>query len=295
MKTCVFTHWDLDGVTSYLVLTWALGQSLPYVATTSQRFRTDFTNWLISNNIEDYDKIYITDLDVSEHKDLIDKKNMFIIDHHSSHKPEYKNAIAVVKDYPSAAELIYKIFKKLNNLVLNDAQKKMIILTSDYDSYTLDIPDSHKLNTLFWNVNKAFDTFVKTFAKGFYGFSLEHENVIKFYNNKIEQIKQNLQVYAGKFKIQDKERYVCATFTEKNINDVSDVLLKDFKADISIVVNTKENHVSFRRAKEINDVNLAKLAEKLGSPGATGGHEYAAGCSITKTFMEFTKALKQIK
>ena len=175
---------------------------------------------------------------------------------------------------------------------LTDEQKKLIILADDYDSYNLQIPDSMKLNIIFWNTNKAFESFIANFSRGFYGFNIEQENMIKIHENKIKSLRENISVYAGKVNIQNKQRYVCATFCDTATNDVADILKDDFGAEIAIVVNTKKGTASFRRPKENTDVNIALLAEKLVDGG---GHEYAAGGTITEHFIEFTKLLKQIK
>jgi len=291
--TC-FTHYDLDGVVSYITLRWALGPFDSVQQSTARRFREDYTKWLINNNPDDYDKIYITDLDVSEHKDLIDRDNVFIIDHHKSHEENagYKKATAVVKEYKSAAELIYKVFRKLNNLELTQEQKKLILYTSDYDSYELQLSESVKLNSIFWHTNKGFDSFVKHFSKGFYGYTVEQESIYKFYKEVIDRVREQLSVYSGTFKIQGKERIVCAAFADKNINEVADFLLKDFNAEVALVVNTKGNHVSLRRPKTGSDVDVSLLSAKLCN-GA--GHEYAAGGEITEKFLQFTKLLKQVK
>jgi len=293
-KYFVWTHYDLDGVVSYLNVRWGLNKPIPYKTSTPKNFREDFTQWLVHNNIEDYDKIFILDLDVSDNKDLIDRKNFMIIDHHESHvkNSDYKRATAIIKEYKSAAELVYKVFKKLTDVKLTTEQKKLILFASDYDSYTLDLEDSSKLNTLFWNTSKGFESFVRNFSKGFHGYSLEQENIIKFYVQKLLQLKEQIKVYANKIKIQGKERYVCATFAEKNTNEIADILMNEYNAEIAFVVNVKSNHVSIRRPKNVTDVNLSILAESL-IDGA--GHQYASGGVVTKKFCEFTKLLKQIK
>lgn len=294
-KIFVFTHYDVDGAVSYLTLKWTFSKlNIPYQTTTVKRFREDFTNWLTKNNVSDYDKIFILDLDVSEHADLIDKKNVFIIDHHKSHEEaaKYENATAVVKEYTSAAKLIYKVFNKLYDIKLTDAQKKLILLADDYDSYKLDLPDSSKLNMIFWETNGKFNDFVKTFAGGFNGFNYKQESIVKFYNTQVDRIKNKMPVYTGKVKIQGDVRNVCASFAEKYINDIADILIKDYNADIAIVVNKKTNHISFRKPNNLDGVDVSKLAAKL-ADGA--GHEYSAGGSITKNFLSFTKLLKQIR
>jgi oligoribonuclease NrnB/cAMP/cGMP phosphodiesterase (DHH superfamily) len=297
MKIHCFTHWDVDGAVSYLVLKWFHKNiNIDYTTSQAQTFRDDWLKWLSTNNVEDYDKIYITDLDVGEHIDLIDYKNVTIIDHHATHVThidKYKKAKPLIKVYSSAAKLIYKIMAQVYpDVKITDAQKKLIIIADDYDNYTLQIPDSKKLNILFWNTQKSFESFISNFSKGFYGFNIQQENIIQLHETKLKSIEENMSVYANKIMIQGKERYVCATFADTAINDIADILKDKYNAEIAIVVNTKRQSASFRRPKENTDVNVALLAQKLVDGG---GHEYAAAGKITDHFVAFTKMLKQIK
>lgn len=297
MKIHCFTHWDLDGVVSYLALKWCLGiEQLPYTTIfKSKNFREDFTKWLLNNKVEEYDKIFILDLDLSSDDDLIDKKNIVIIDHHESHfiNAKYKNAKAYIdKDCKSAAEVIYKTFKKIRDPNLTDAQKKLIIYASDYDSYTLQFPESLKLNVLFGGTQNSFECFIKQFNTGYHGLTLQQENMYKLYNTEVENLKQSTSVFHGKFNIGGKERNVYAAFAEKYINEVSDYLIKEYKADISMVVCTKKNKVSLRKNHDLEDIDLIGLAEKLLKGG---GHKYASGGEITPEFQTLTKRLTQIR
>jgi len=293
-KNIVFTHYDLDGVVSYLVLKWILkDNNLPYITTTTKRFREDFTQWLTTNKVEDYEKIYITDLDVSSYTDLIDKKNVCIIDHHKTHQENqnYKNATAIIKEYPSAAELIYKVFRRLYDITFSNKKKKMVLYASDYDSYQLRFQESENLNKLFWTFNKGFETFIKNFINGFYGFSVEHLNIIAHYDRILERVESNLIIYEGTLQYQDQTYKICATFGNKYINDIAAFLLKN--CDIAFVVNTQQNHVSVRRKKSL-DIDLTEIV--LTNFGTKfGGHHYATGGELTEEFLEFTKTLKQIK
>ena len=76
-KIMCFTHWDLDGVVSYLVLRWTFPKAnIEFLPTTVQNFRNAYTKWLVKHSLEDYDKVYIMDLGIYEDKDLIDKDNV---------------------------------------------------------------------------------------------------------------------------------------------------------------------------------------------------------------------------
>jgi len=289
-KLMCFTHWDLDGVVSYLVLRWAFPKAqIEYLPTTVQNFRNTYTKWLSNHDVEDYDKIFIMDLGIFEDKDLIDHENVFIIDHHPGHG-EYEKAKTAIKEYPSACLLAYQVFKGLYNISLTKQQKHLLLMANDQDSYKFELPYTNNLNTVFWDSNDKFESFIKSFINGFNGFTLKQENIIKLHDLNLQKIKDNMEVYAGSAKIQGKDRYVCSTFAKQYINEVADILFNDYNADIALVINSNTNHVSYRR-KPNSDVDLAELAKKL----ADGyGHEFSSGSEVTENFMLFTKKLKKI-
>ena len=291
-KIMVWTHWDLDGVLCYLLIKWTFPKAIiEYQATTVQSFRNMYTTWLSKNNTEDYDKIFIMDLGVFEDKDLIDLENVFIIDHHIGHdNTTYKKAKTIIKEYDSAGMLAYKLFKKLYNIQLTRAQLHLLLLSNDFDSYKLEHNDSNKLNIIFWDTTNKFEAFIKNFINGFNGFSVQQHNIIKLHDLKLEKYRKESEIFKGTVKIQGKDRCVCAIFATEYINEIADILLNDHSAEIALVVNTKTNHVSYRRAKT-SDINLFELAFKL-AKGA--GHEYSAGSEISENFINFTKTLDKI-
>ena len=297
MKFMVFTDSDLDGVVSYLVFRWFFkDHQIDVKPTTISKFRNDYSKWLSRNNINDYDKIYVLDLDVHECIDLIDNDKHTIIDHHKTHVDNlnYKNATTIVKEYTSCCKLLYKIFKQLYNQdPLSFEQKKLLLMADDYDCYKLELPDTRYLNVIYWNTQNRFDSFVKNFYNGFTGFTYQQQNIIKLYNQEIKEMLDNLEVYGIKTSVQGKEVLILSTFTTKYINEIADVLL-DKGACIAIIVNTSSNHVSFRRSTTCDDINLIEFTNKV-TGGSGGGHEYASGSEITDTFIDFTKCLKEWK
>jgi len=291
-KYFVWTHYDLDGIMCYLLLKWFLKIDIEFKSTLPKKFRDDYTQWM-ANNTTQYDKIFITDLDIAEHADLVDKPNVIIIDHHKSHNDNfnYKHATTVIRPETSAAKLLYKTFKdKFEDITI--PQKKLLLLVDDYDCYKLDLPDSRKLNILFWNSNNAFETFVKDFNHGFTMFNVQQETAIKYHLEKIQKIFNEAPIYSGNITIQGKKRSVCATFVNKYINDIVDMVYDKYKSDLIIVVNTNQQSVHFRRGKHCTDLDVSEFAKKIADGG---GHEFAGGGKITENFMQFTKLLGQIK
>ena len=292
-KIMCFTHWDLDGIVSYLVLKWTFPKkNIEYVATTVQSFRDSYTKWLKDNDPEDYDMIFILDLGIYEDKDLIDLPNVFIVDHHPHHdSTTYKNAKSVIKtSVGSCCMLMYKAFKKLFNAQFKRPQVHLIMLADDFDSYKLEHEDSAKLNVVFWDTNDKVKAFVKSFGAGFNGFSKQQQNIIRIHDFKIQKIKDEVEVYGKTVSIQGKDRKVRAVFAHEYINEVADILIADYEAEVALIVNPNTDHVSYRRNPD-SDVDLSVLAKKLGD-GA--GHEFSSGSKITDDFMEFTKTLEKI-
>lgn len=298
-KIHVFTDFDLDGVASLLMLHWALGAKpgqLSFKTTTVTNFRKEFLNWLDQNNINDFDKIYILDLDVAKHTDLVDKKNVVIIDHHLTHvkaKDNYKSAKTTVVETSSCAKLIYNTLK--DKVELSAAQKYFIALANDYDCYEFKLPETYELNCLYTNTQRTStkqraDIFLEKYYNGFKAFSSQEKAIIKEFVDRKNKAISNLQIFSGKVSVAGKERVVYGTHGNKFVNEICDYMLNTHPADIVFFVNSDNSHVSFRKNKKC-EVDLSKLAAKICDGG---GHEYAAGGKVTESFMSFTKLLTPI-
>ena len=297
MKILNWTHYDLDGIVSYINVKWAFeGHDVKLETTSPQEFRKDLTKWLEENSLDDYDHVYITDLDVADSYDLIDKSNVIVIDHHSSHvdnMPKYSNMNNIVRVETSCAKMMYQHFNKDLGINYSAAQKKLILLTDDYDQYALKIPESLMLNTVFWslNITTRFETFTKMFHDGFNGWSPQQEAIIDVFNKELKNLIKSLEIFEADITLQGKKRKVLSTFVNTKINEIAIHLLKDIGADIAIVVNLKSKHISFRAHKEDESIDLSKIAAKL---AGGGGHKTSAGGVITDDFMKFTKLFNKV-
>lgn len=291
INIAVWTDVDLDGAASYLVLKWMLLNKcdckVMLNTCSPSKLRAEYLKWLQRNKNEDYDKIIMMDLDTSVVADLIDCSNVTIFDHHESHfaaAKKYKHAVTHVRSCASTAQLIYEVLKSKSSTELTDAQKSLILHVSDYDSYTLALKQTKKLNCLYWTYNgNRVETFAKEFYDGFSGFTQMQENAIALYNKKLADVIANLQTFCGEL---NKWKVVSA-FCETAHNDVAEYLIKNTSADVIMLVNAKQQTVSFRKNNACT-ADLSKIAETLCSGG---GHESAAGGKITEDFLAFAKTL----
>ena len=285
-KAFIWCDCDLDGAMSYTTLCWYLEYDIPFRPVTVKDFEQQFSAW-IRYNKDKYEKIFIVDLDVSgTDPAIIDLPNVVIIDHHKSHKNEYKNATAIVELETSCTKLIYKtVSKKLN---ITDEQKYLVLLADDYDSYKLQVKDSYNLNVVYWAYRgNRVQKFYTDFKKGFKGFNNFHKNIILLHSKKFSELKRNLEPYKAFLVIKGKEIKFVACFADSCINELADYVINKYKADVGVIVNLNTSRFSLRRSKACS-IDLSMLINKIGTGG---GHEYAAGGEMNDKFITFSKLL----
>ena len=289
----VFTDADLDGVVSYLTLSWFLNLEPPVTVTTEKELAATYKSFSQNNHIENFTRIYILDLDICSLAQIVDKSNFSIVDHHMGSVNcgyTFKNARYKIEKEGSTCKMLYNLLKNHYKRDLDNNKKLLISIGHDYDSYTLSNKDvSIGLNTLFWNYQgNRLEKFVNRFREGFNGFTNEEKRIIAFYNNKVDRYILESNIFTGNVAIGANEYKISSIMADFCINEISQQMIDKTCSDIGIVVNSNSNSVSFRRKKGCT-VNLSKLAEKLCEGG---GHEAAAGGKITPVFLEFTKLLK---
>ena len=296
-KRIIFTDADIDGAGCYLVWSWLTTKRLPYKTCRVNDFKKIFGTWMSNNNIDDYE-IYIFDLDVSQDEEtrkLIDRSNVTVFDHHTTHvgkKHLYKKAKIVTREYTSCTRLIYDTFKNTSDNNLTEEQKLLVLLIDDYDCYELKIPQSYKLNVIFWNYQgDRLKKFIDQYYSGFVDFSTQQKNIIKFYERKFQNIRKDIDVHYAQIPINKKTLKFVAVFADSCINEIADYIIKNYKADVGLVINTKSNKVSLRKRKEC-ELDLGTFASRLFEVG--GGHEYAAGGIINEKFGAFSALFRKI-
>ena len=293
-KHFIFTDCDLDGAGSYIMWPWFTGVCPDRQVVRVNDFEPRYKSWLAAGNLNKYDRVFILDLDISRVGciDLVDNEKVTVIDHHQTHVDNldvYKHAKTIVSKSTSCTKIVYNLFKK-SGKDLDDAKKMFVAMIDDYDSYKLKIPQSYHLNLLFWNyqgdrLQKLYDEF----KHGFSGFSNDQQNIINFYQKKLENIKKDLDVHWAYIPIGDKKYKFVSVFANECINEVADHIIKNYKADVGLVVNLKSNKVSLRKSKSCT-LKLGSLATKLFDEG--GGHDDAAGGVLCDKFLKFSSVFK---
>lgn len=294
-KYFIFTDCDLDGAGSYLMWKWFTGKEPDRIAVRVNDFESKYKYWLSQGNLNKYDRVFILDLDVSRVNclELVDNEKVTIIDHHQTHVENmhaYKHAKTHIKQDTSCTKIVYNMFRK-SGRDLPHEKKLLVAMIDDYDSYTLKIPESYHLNLLFWNYQgDRLEKFIKDFGSGFKPFTTEQQNIINFYVKKLENIKKDLAVHWAQIPIKGKGNFkFVSVFATECINEVADHIIKNYKADVGIVVNLNSNKVSLRKRKEC-ELRMGSLAEKLFDSG--GGHDDAAGGMICERFLQFSSLFK---
>tara|TARA_R110000751_G_scaffold224589_4_gene326631 strand:+ start:1018 stop:1902 length:885 start_codon:yes stop_codon:yes gene_type:complete len=286
----IFTDLDLDGCCSYLAYCW-LNQTKPKAITIKvSSLREKFLAWLKRNKISDYKTVYFFDLDTTEIKDLIDKKNVTIFDHHKSHEEEYKNATTIIdKECTSCSKLIYNHYK--SNANLTNEQKKLIAFANDYDCYELKFPESNKLNFLFWYKNgDKLQNFITDFESGFHGFTNEQNKIISYHFYKFKKLRESVSLYKSTIRIAGKEYKFISTFGNEYVNDLCQYIIDNNDCDVCLMINLKNNRVYLRKNRK-TDLNLGKFAQKVCDGG---GHEYAAGGVLNENVLALSKKFTPI-
>lgn len=289
LNITVFFHKDLDGIVSYLVLCWLYNKKLDYIATTPLKLSEDFNKWMALE--KSTDRLYFVDLDVSKIGEMIDHQTTVILDHHKTNLYPFKKAIAKIYNETSCAKLVYNTFFKDTGKPLTNPQKTLIALADDWDSYTNATPLSESLNIVYHCMSKKVESFIEDYYNGFVPFDKFKQNTIELYKKHMRGHLRELKPFFGKVEFDGIPVKVGAVFCEKYVQECCDYLIAKHNVDVAIAVIVNQKRIAVRRSPSNTSVDVSKFVQRIASGG---GHEAAAGGSLTEEFMEFTKMLKPI-
>ena len=286
MKYLLITHTDLDGI-SPVILLKLYNQKFDFHSIEIFDIET-FLKEKLKEDLSIYEKIYITDLSLSEkcHK-IIDesdyKDKVFIFDHHSSHlfAREYKNVTIDIDECGTSVFYNYleKEYGKINNGV-----SEYVNHVKDIDIWTWEKNnnrDAVRLNNLFLLFGK------ELFIEQMYEKLIDSEN---FYFNKlelsfIESEEKRIKEYLI---LKEKEIYMInylnkkaiVIYANKHKSELGSHLATKYpNVDYVILINAAGG-ISFRTKKE--NIDLTEIAGIIGG----GGHKKASGAKFPKEMQE---------
>ena len=292
-KPHIFTHHDLDGAVSLLILLWIYGEenfTWESVSNTNAAIKIESFIQKNPNN-----PIILLDLGLRENfYPFLNNSNVKVFDHHQTTKNfiEKFDKIQLVYSAETSNSLhLYKSIKKCKDK-LSDNQKVLIKLADDFDSYALNYKQSYDLNIIFWHwYQNRFEDFIKDFKNGFKGFTNNQQKAILFIKQRALEVAEKLPLYEGSITFEGSSHQVLATFAEKFSPLIIDYLASKYKPELLFFVNTNTSKVNLRQIK-ISSLDISKFAEIVCDGG---GHHDSAGGHLTESFLELLKNLKQLK
>ena len=288
MKTenFIWINNSLDGIGSSLFLKWFIGSEQTTRISSYQNFKEDFLKF--ANTHKKYKRVWIIGLPTYEYANIVDLDNVIIIDstqNHFDNKDSYTKCKKIIENNTSCVRVLED---KFGTDKVNDNQKKFCDLVNDYAAFTYNDRNCLHLNTIFYQTafRDRVRLFHKQFENGLTDYTNQQKNMILLYEQQFKNVYTNLNFWTYiKEKSGGKQTKIVSTMTSSHINEVANLMIKEHKADIGIVVNVEKGKVSFRRSKTSN-VNLQILAQKLCNGN---GHVYASGGDLTDRFEEFSK------
>jgi Predicted phosphohydrolase (DHH superfamily) len=286
MKYLLITHTDLDGVSPIILLN-LFGKEFDYFNVEVHEAK-DFLEEKLKEGLDIYEKIYITDLSLSEESYKIMEESeyrdkIFVFDHHASHlfAKEYKNVTIDINE--CGTTIFYKYLEKENGKI-NDGILDYINNVRDIDIWLWEQNNNMtavRLDNLFRIYGK--DVFIKQMCERL-------ETADKFEFNELETMliesqEKRAREYMIKkekeiFKINYLDKKAVAVYADRHKSILGHHLAKkNPDCDYVIVINPSGG-ISFRSEKE--DADLTKVAATLGG----GGHKKASGASFPKELQE---------
>ncbi|MGL6185645.1 MAG: DHH family phosphoesterase [Clostridium chrysemydis] len=301
MKILNITHTDLDGIGCQLILELEFGrENIKVERCNYNNVNEAFLKYIESGEYREYNKIYITDISVSEEvAELIERElssTVILLDHHKTaewlNKYDWANVITHNHEkLPiSASELVRSYFKN-NNPKVTEIIKNI----NDYDTWLFSTNGNihaKRLNDLCYMIglDETLDYLhsqinndeIAEKMKDKYDFLLEvRENEYKKY---LESSNKSLTICSYK------EYKVGVVIAERFISELGNDLAKlNPELDFIAVLNMRSG-LSLRGIKE--DIDLGLIAKEIGNSIGVkgGGHPRSSAISLTSNIkIKFVK------
>ena len=292
-KVKLFTHTDLDGVVCGILAKLAFKNvDISYCNYDDINEEVEF---LLKNSVEEYSKIYITDISVNEEiANLIDSscpEKVLLLDHHPTalnlNKFKWSSVKVSNKDKSKTcgASIYFKHLLSLGYLDVNNRLLQTFVeKVRRYDTWEwerLNDKDAENLNNLLYLYGKNMFT-VRFLVKILNNEPTLLNEVDLMILNVAEESKESyIRSKIENIKVTEIDGYlVGVVFAEKHTSLLGSRLGKIYpKLDFFAIINMDKGTVSYRTSKE--NIDLGKFASNYGG----GGHKASAGSPISSSLI----------
>ena len=282
MKTLLITHTDLDGITPIILLN-LINTDLEFKSIDINDV-TDTFNELFETDLSIYDKIYVTDLTLTEdiyNKIKAKKLNVLVFDHHETHlfAKDYQNVtikIELNKRPTCGTELFYEYLKneypELNKPII----KHYVEQVRQLDTFTFESELPRHIEMIRETIGRT--DFIKSITKRLKKDKDELELTTfekRFVKLKAEELQRYIQKKDQKmlrFEIKNKKCGV--VFSENNKSEVGNYLANKYPELDLIILIDASSRISYRTCKD--DIHVDEFAGYFGG----GGHQKASGSAF---------------
>lgn len=302
VKVKLFTHNDLDGIGCAIVAKTAFGDNCSIEYCSYSKIDEKITSFLRSEDYEEYDAVFITDISVSEQTAEIIQESFAdkvqLIDHHGTAAwlnkydwalvQETEGLLPGLKDsreerLASGTSLLFRFLWE-NEIIDNLDLVDLVEQIRQYDTWDwkniYNNPTPKQLNDLLMLIGRY--KFIDRFIKNNEVIFTQSERLLLEVENK--RIDWYIKSRKNKIVPLSIEGYnIGVVYAEQYHSELGNVLAEEHpEFDFIAMVNFGTNSISYRATKE--DVNVGEFAQKMGG----GGHPKAAGSPIE---VELSKAL----
>lgn len=288
LKILLISHEDADGYGCNIVAEICLnGHQVDIENLGYGKINKRVLQLINSNEADNYDYIYITDISVNEEvAELIDKKisqKVILLDHHKSAMFLNKYKWAYVNNEDENGRLICGTKLLYRHLVdaedrVKDNLNYFVEMINYYDTWLWkkeDVIEAKRLNDLFKLLGPQ--EFIKAFVMNFYvnGEISNVDDVLSKYNQLLNINQKQIDDYITRKNSSLQKREVLGyntgiVFAESYLSELGNALC-EMNPDIDFVIMINMLTASIRSVKE--DIDCSKIAEHFGG----GGHASAAG------------------
>lgn len=294
-KIKLITHTDEDGLFP-VILSKLVFPDLEYVLANVDEVEEKVKETL--EHIEDYEHVYVTDLNIT--RELAQK---------IEDNPTYKDHITIIDHHLGKMDMNDFSFITVIDTDLNGVKQSATSLFYAYLLQNFEQPKLHtscvkklveyvrKLDTWTWQdepkskwIGNLLDIFGRDyFISHFYQYILEHDTFEfeekDIYLIEVEQLR--IQNYIEKkkeeiFPIDTMGYHIGVIFSDRYTSEVGNALSEMYRDtyDLIAMIKMSKGHVSYRAVKD--EVDLTVFSKKLGG----NGHKHAAGSPVAEQLIK---------